>query len=259
MPLMGIAGCGDNMSAVQRDYFNVQHEILDGMTQIVDDASAKQFNDAYKNRFQPKEELVKARKDKIENNLFSERDRDDNRKLVGKLLTEDLKGQADSLDFRFRVVQNRLRRLVVKLVEDKAEAEKSRNQSFEVKSTDVCPNLTNLERGEKFTAGGNAGGGLGGGAQMMMPMMQPGGGAAGNGGPPMPNLNAGAGAGGGGQAAAGPTVDPKANENYVFVLGYTFTGDAANPWQQSVRAWKTGNSNISIAPINGIDILPLNY
>lgn len=256
IPVLGIAGCGDNIAAVMRDTYNVQHEILDGMTQIVDDASAKEFNEAYKNRFQGKEEVVKARKEKIENNLFSEKDRADHKAAIAKAIGEDLKGQVDSLDYRFRIMQNRLRRLIVKLVEDKAEAAKSQNQSFKVSSTDVCPNLTNLERGENFAKGGGGGGGLGG-APNMMPMMQPGGGAGpgGAGMPAMPAMNP-AGGDGAKPAAAGPVVDPKANDNFVFVIECRHTGEPGNPWLET-RAWKAGNTTVGPIEVNGINILPL--
>src|SRR5262249_8890143 len=76
VPLVCLAGCGDNIHAVQRDYFNVKHEILDNMMSVVDEESAKRFNLAYANRLKDKQAANKERFEKIRNNLFSQKDRE---------------------------------------------------------------------------------------------------------------------------------------------------------------------------------------
>lgn len=253
--LIGVPGCADSMAAVLRDHYNVQHEVLDNMSQIADDESAKRFNDAYRNRLKVKEDAVKERFDKIKNNQFTEADR---KILEAEILTlrgSKLKGQIESLDARFRIMQNWTRRMVVKLAEDKAEEARKRDQSFTIKSSELCPNLAALEM-PVFFNGGDLGADSGGGGMLMMgnPMM--GGGMAGIGGPPGMGGPPG---GPGGQAAAapaGPKLDAKANQNLQFFLECRRTEDPGNRWVET-RTWKSGGATITRLEVNGIDLVPL--
>ena len=241
----GVAGCGDNMTLVVRDYYNIQHEVIDNMVYIVDEPTAKKFNKDYEVRLKVKEEAIEARREKIINNLFVEADKVATRELIKQLDEVDLKKEIDNLDNRFRVMQNRLRRVMVKMVEDKAALGKAGDQSFTVSSLDVCPSLTNLERGAKFVKGINVSGLLGGAAPMMVP------GAAGPGGVAPANQQA--------PPAAAAKMHPRVNDNFTFVIECRRTGDAANPWEET-RAWKAGSTVVNRDEINKdliIDIFPL--
>lgn len=248
--LLLVAGCGDNIQAVYRDYCNVQHEVLDDMMQVVDDDSAKRFNTAYETRLQPKEEDVEKRKDKIMNNLFTEADKKLTALAIEELETNSLKDQLESLDTRYRLTQRRIRRLIVKMVEDKAEEAKRANQSFTIKSGELCPNLTGLKKGAKF---GKSEGGMGGGMAPMGGGQMPGGGGM----PPMPDMpDAGGGGGGKAAAKAAAKVDPNANANLEFVMECRRTEDPANPWSVT-RYWRAGGARIQELTVNGINVVPL--
>jgi hypothetical protein len=245
--LLLVAGCGDNIQAVYRVYCNVQHEVLDDMMQVVDDESAKRFNTAYENRIMAKEEAVDQRKEKIMNNLFSEADKKLTALVIEEMEAVSLKGQFDSMEARYRLTQNRIRRLIVKMVEDKAEEAKRADQSFTIKSGELCPNLTNMKKGAKFgKSDGGMGGLMGGG---IAPPMMPGGGQMPGAGP-MPAMP---GAGGG---VAKKAVDPQANASLEFVMECRRTDDPANRWQVS-RYWRAGSARIQELTINGVNLVPL--
>ena len=245
--VIGVPGCGDNIQAVQRDYYNVEHEIIDNMIQIVDENSAKRFNDVYKGHLSKKEDSNKERFDKIKNNQFTAADQ--------KLLEMELKSleegmfkvQISSLEYRFRQAQNRIRKLIVKVVEEKAEEMKRQGKSFTVEAKDVCPNLSReLAMPAKF--GKNEGGG--GGMPPMMMMQMPGG--AGPQG--MPAAGPAGNAGGAAQAKS----DPQANRNLNFVLSYDLVGQGQ--WQPRERIWKAGGSDVPspyLVPGYDFDLAPL--
>src|SRR5207247_492574 len=130
----GVPGCGDTIQAVKRDYYNIEHEVIDNMIQIVDEESAKRYNTAYKNRLKVKEEANKARFDKIQNNQFSEADRKILAETLNDLDTNVLKLQNSSLEFRFRQAPHHIRRLIVKLTEDKTEEIKLQGRTFNVEA-----------------------------------------------------------------------------------------------------------------------------
>lgn len=252
--LLLLTGCGDSMPAVMRDYYNVQHEILDNMVMVVDEASAKKFNENYTNRLQKKEEVIKTRKEKVTlTNSFTAADRDAMAKLLIELDTVTLKSEAGTLDKRFRILQNRHRRLIVKLVEDKANDEmRTKTDTFTVKSKEVCPELSDLAMPEKFSATNESvGGGLGGGG--MAGMAGPGGAA---------NPGGAAGAAGAGAAGAGGeqkkktarAVDPRANSKLGFSITCVRVG---NEWQQT-RRWGSGSKGIEVPLVEeGVDLIPL--
>jgi hypothetical protein len=242
--VIGVPGCGDTIQAVQRDYYNVEHEVIDNMIQVADENSAKRFNDLYKGHLSKKEDANKERFDKIKNNQFTVADQ----KLLDMELKalEDgaLKVQISSLEYRFRQAQNRIRRLIVKVVEDKAEEMKRQGKSFTVEAKDVCPNLSReLAMPAKFSK--SEGGGGGGMPPMMMQMMPGGAGPQG-----MPAAGPAANAGGGAQAKS----DPQANKNLNFVI----TCELINPgqWNEN-RRWKAGGTEIGKLEVNGFDLAPL--
>lgn len=255
--LLTVPGCGDNIAAVLRDYYNVEHEILDNMSKIADDDSAKSFNEVCNKRLQPKEKAVNERREKIERNQFQEADRKALALEIELLETGPLKAQITSLDARFRILQNRQRRLLVKLSEDQAAQAKAQGQSFTIDASKNWPNLSAVELPEKLGKGPNAGGGM---APMMpaMPMMPPGapGGAGPPGGAPM---QMGGPAVAEQKAPAGPAVDPKYN-SIRFVLTCERVG---NGWDET-RAWKLGNTVVysnkggtKLLSPDGIDLTPL--
>ncbi|MCI0682282.1 MAG: hypothetical protein L0Y71_09275 [Gemmataceae bacterium] len=234
------AGCGDSIQAVTRDYCNVQHEALDDMMQIVDEESAKRFNEDYENRIMPQEDAVDARHAKIMNNLFTEADKKITALAIVELETVTLKGQFESLDTRCALTLNRLRRLAVKMVEDKAEEAKRANQSFTVRSNDLCPELTTkLRRGKHFAKGESGGGGG------MAPMMPGPGGAQMPGIGPMP-----------GPALGWPPQPRRGNSmlsrNLEFVMECRRTEDPQNPWHVT-RSWR----GVQELTLNGINLAPL--
>lgn len=247
--MIGVPGCGDTMHAVQRDYYNVEHEVIDNMIQVVDENSAKRFNDLYKGHLSKKEDANKERFDKIKNNQFTTADQ--------KLLDEEIRRLTDgvfnaqnhSLEYRFRQAQNRIRKLIVKAVEDKAVEMKSQGKSFTVEAKDVCPNLSkDLAMPVKFSKNESGGGG-GGMMPMMMQMMPQGAGPQGMPAAGGPAANAG---GGGG---AQPKSDPNANKNLNFVM----TCELINPGQWNVtRRWKAGGTDVpSPFPVGEFDLAPL--
>jgi hypothetical protein len=241
--LFGVPGCGDTIQAVRRDYYNIEHEVIDNMIQIVDEESAKRYNTAFKNRLKVKEEANKARFDKIQNNQFSEADR---KILADTLIDLDanvLKLQNTSLEFRFRQAQHHIRKLIVKLAEDKAEEMKRQGRTFTVEAKEICPNLSiSLEVPERFVKNEGGGGGM---MPMMMNMMPAGAGPQG-----MPG--GGGPAAGGGQAAG----SAQANRNLNFVM----TCDLIQPgqWAQPRKRWMAGAAEIP-SPFNveGFDLAPL--
>ena len=249
--LVGIVGCQDNIALVQRDYYNVKHEILDNMVKVVDENSATRFNQAHKDRLKPKEDANKERFEKIKNNLYAKKDREDFAEEYKTLNSVTLKGQRTSGHTRLFQNLNRIRRVIVKMVDVEAEQAKKQGQSFRIESGKLCPNMTSLDGVSDFANMGDVGNaGGGGGGMMMMPGMMPG-----MGGPP--------GAPGAGQAAAAPAeekTDPRAYQSFQFVYEGTKTGDPANPWAVN-RSWRAGSGAAPplVVPINGksIDLLPL--
>jgi hypothetical protein len=243
--VIGVPGCGDTIQAVQRDYYNVEHEIIDNMIQIVDENSAKRFNEVYKGHLSKKEDSNKERFDKIKNNQFTTADQKLLEMELKNLDETTLKVQISSLEYRFRQAQNRIRKLIVRVVEEKAEEMKRQGKSFTVEAKDVCPNLSReLAMPVKFSK--NEGGGGGGMPPMMMPMQMP----AGAGPQGMPAAGPAGNAGGAPPAA----IDPQANKNLNFVI----TCELINPGQWNVtRRWKSGGTDIVRLEINGFDLAPL--
>ncbi|GEM_PF-3665993 len=245
--LIGAAGCGDNIAAIQRDYYNVKHETLDNMMRVVDENSAKRFNEVDSKRLKEKETASKERLDKIKNNLFSQKDREAFDREYEALNTITLKGQKSSGNARLFQTLNRVRRIIVKVVSDEAVELKKQEQSFTIRSSKLCPNLTSLEGVGDF-AGMGEGGNTAGGGMMMLGM----------GGPP--------GAPGAGQPAAQPAaapvvekIDARAYQNFQFVLVCTKTGNPAQPWNDD-PSWRVGDNKVEplVIPINGgINLLPL--
>ena len=263
--LVVLPGCGDTVSAVLRDYYNVEHEILDNMSLISDEDSAKKFNELCRNRLKHKEEDVDKRREKIEANQYTDADRKALAFEVENVEGNQLKMQIASLDTRFRILQNRQRRLIVKLTEEKAAELKNQGQSFKIDASSIWQNLSTIEMPEKFTK--STGGGGGGMGMPMMPPM-PAGGPAGPGAAPpgAPGMPAGGPAMAGGaqagapQAPKAPPVDPRANQNLRFIMICERVG---NGWDET-RSWQSGGTVVfsnkgggNKLEVNGIDLTPL--
>src|SRR5262245_53271270 len=209
--VIGVPGCGDTIHAVKRDYYNVEHEVIDNMIQIVDENSAKRFNELYKGHLSKKEDANKERFDKIKNNQFTSADQKLLEEEIKRLEEGTFKLQITTLEFRFRQAQNRIRKLIVRVVEEKAEEMKRQGRSFTVEAKDVCPNLSR-ELAMPVRYGKDEGGGGGGMMPMMMQMMPAGAGPQG-----MPEAGPAA-------NAAQAKSDPQANRNLNFVLSYDLVG-----------------------------------
>lgn len=249
--LLLAAGCGDSIEAVYRDYCNVQHEVLDDLTHVVDDESAKRFNTAFEARIMPKEEAVDAREEKILNNLFSAADKQITALSIIEMESKSLKGQLDALETRYAMTLNRLRRLIVKIAEDKADELKRGNQSFTIKTNELCPNLSKLRKGKHFTRGAAPGGGLGGGMAPMAGM--PGAG-------PMPGGGPGGIAMPGAEKGKEQPLEPKKmafpdsnlNRDFEFILECRRTDDPQQPWAET-RLWRGAPPELTV---KGINLLP---
>src|SRR5688500_11173731 len=119
--VLSLTGCADNLPALLRDYYNVQNEVIDHMVTVCDDDSAKRFNELYRNRIKPKEELLRLRLDKLNRQQVTQTDK----KLFDaqhiELESVKLKHEITGIDNRYMKEVARIRRLIVKLTEDKAE------------------------------------------------------------------------------------------------------------------------------------------
>lgn len=239
--LVGLAGCGDNIAAVQRDYYNLKHEVLDNMMSVVDEESAKRFNFAYANRLKDKQNSNRERSDKIRNNQFTQKDRDALDVELRELNEVILKGQKDSATTRLFQNLNRVRRIIVRLAEEKAALAKQQNQSFTIKSRELWPNMTALDCVSEFAGIGEDGGG-GGMMMPMMPMMM------GKGGPPGAPAQA--------EAPAKEKIDPRAFQNPEFVLECRRIEGPGGPWQDT-PSWRFGNNTVAPLIERNVDLFPL--
>jgi hypothetical protein len=265
--LITVPGCGDNIGAILRDYYNIEHEILDNMSMITDDESAKKFNEIFDKRLKDREASITDRKEGLDRRNPGEADKKAITLEADMLENGLLKAQIASLDSRFRILQNRQRRLLVKLTEDQAELAKAKGESFTIDAGKNWPNLSATAVPDKLGKSPNAGGMGGGMMPAMMPMQPPGG--PGGGGPPgaggpaaaPPGMPAVGPQGAGQQQAApaGPAVDPKYNQ-IRFILTCERIGNA---WVET-RAWKLGNSVVysnkegaKLLSPDGVDLTPL--
>jgi hypothetical protein len=239
---VGLAGCGDNIAAVQRDYYNLKHEILDNMASVVDEESAKRFNLAYANRLKDKHTANRERSDKIRNNQFTQKDRDALDLELKMLNDVTLKGQRTSASVRLFQTLNRIRRSIVRLTEEKAMLAKQQNQSFTIKSREFWPSMTALDCVADFAGLGQEG--AGGMMMPMMPMMM------GKGPPGAPGAQAQE------QAPPEEKIDPRAYQSPEFVLECRRIEGPGGPWQDT-PSWRLGNNTVPPLIVMNVDLLPL--
>jgi hypothetical protein len=257
-----LAGCGDNAAAIMRDFYNVQNEIIDHMVYVADEESAKKFNALCELRISPKEGALQERKEKMNKQLVTT---EDQARFAAEILAMEagnLKAEVEGIDGRYRQQVHRIRRIIVKLAEQKMEEEKRKDQSFVVSSSKEWPSLANLYTPAKFGADA---GGMGGGAPMgAMPGGAMPGGAMPGGAMPGGAMPGGAMPGGampgmpGGPGGAGAAVSNLANKN----LNFSITGDrivqpdGTKEWKIT-RRWKSGGTEVTKLEINGVNLVPM--
>lgn len=248
--VLSLTGCGDNLPSVLRDYYNVQNEVIDHMVTVCDDDSAKRFNELYKNRIRPKEERLRERLDKLNRQQVTQTDKKLFDALHIELESVKFKHEITGIDNRYTKEVARIRRLIVKLTEEKAEEMKPLDKTFEVVASQVWPNLSNLERPDKYTSSGGTGGfaapkpeaqGGGGGPP---PMMMPGGGGM----PMMPMMGPGGGGGGGAHPAA-------TSLSFSMLCERVTRADGQKDWKIT-RRWRGGSTTVEKLEINGVDLAP---
>jgi hypothetical protein len=268
LAFLGLAGCSDNLPAVLRDYYNVENEAIDHLVFVCDDASAKRYNDLYQNRLKPKEEEIRERLDKLNKQQITQADQ----KLFADLhlsIEEELKGEIGGLDGRYRKEQARIRRIIVKLTEDKVEETKPvKDTSFTVEANQIWPNLSNPAAPRKFGgasdgfgANPNAGGGgqrpAGAGGPPAGMMMGGGmmGGAAGGppGAPPGMGMPPGMGAPPG---MGGPAGGSNNNPTFSIHCERIVNPAGQKDWRVT-RRWTLGATVVDKLEINGINLVPL--
>jgi hypothetical protein len=262
LAFLALTGCSDNLHAVLRDYYNVENEGVDHLVYVCDEGSAKAYNDLVKNRLRPKEEQIRERLEKLEKQQVTQIDQ----KLFAEehlKVQSDLKGEIGGLDGRFRKEQARIRRIIVKLSEDKMEEMKSSDTSFTVEAAQIWPQLSNTEQPKKFSgndgmaakmdmAGGGPGGKMMGNAMMGGAgggmMGGPGGGMMGGPGGGMMGMPGGGMMGGaGGVASSNPTFSIQC-ERIVNAAGQ-------KDWRVT-RRWHSGSKVVELE-INGVNLTPL--
>lgn len=258
LTLLGVAGCADNLPGVLRDYHNVQNEVIDHMVYVCDDDSAKAFNELYKNRIKPKEDECKERLERLNKQQISTTDQKIFAQQHLDIEANELKGEIGGLSGRYNKEVARIRRIIVKLTEDKAEQTKaSQDQTFTVEASQLWQNLSNVEIPRKFAgndgmgppaaalaqpggpggppgAGGPMAGGMKGGPPGMMGMM---------GGPP-------------GGMMGGPGGGGASNAYFSMTCERIVTPAGQKDWRV-IRRWRNGNTTLEPREVNGVNMLPL--
>jgi hypothetical protein len=237
---LGLTGCADDLPSVLRDYYNVQNEVIDHMVTVCDEDSAKRFNEMLKTRLKPKEDQLRERLDKLNRQQVTQTDKKLFDELHIKLETEDFKHELGGIDTRYYKEVARIRRIIVKLAEDKAEEMKSLDKTFEVVASQAWPNLSNLEKPDKFSSSSGLGGFAAPKAQA-----DPGGGPPGMPGGGIMGMMPGAGGGGGNNLA---------NANLTFSMLCERIGQ--KDWKVT-RRWRSGGTTVEKLEINGVNLVPM--
>jgi len=248
--VLSLTGCADNLPAVLRDYYNVQNEVIDHMVAVCDDDSAKRYNELYKNRIKPKEDQIRERLEKLNRQQVTQTDKKIFDELHIQLETVQLKHEIGGIDSRYNKEVARIRRIIVKLTEDKAEEMKSLDKTYEVVASQVWPNLSNLEKPDKFSSSFSGGGGFG------APKPEPQGGPGMPGMPGMPGpggmipMMPGAGGGGGGINLA------TANLTFSMLCERITQPTGQKDWRIT-RRWRNGGTTVEKLEVNGVNLAPL--